>query len=149
LPHRVSCTPELGFPINCRAQDHLREVQAGLSRLEGKLADQGHQLTGIKKQIHSLEGQIHTLHGETLRYDERFDALEQRLDRIEKRLNFADALAIKCDNPRLLKCGRNNSTLQLLIRPGCSWLKRRSGRLDAGTGCARVLAILRACACGR
>jgi LuxR family transcriptional regulator, maltose regulon positive regulatory protein len=37
----------------------------------------------------------------------------------------------------------------LLIRPGCSWLKRHSGRLDAGRGCARVLAILRACACGR
>jgi hypothetical protein len=38
---------------------------------------------------------------------------------------------------------------QLLIRPGCSWLKRRSGRLDAGRGGVRISAILRACACGR
>ena len=39
--------------------------------------------------------------------------------------------------------------IYLLIRPGCSWLKRHNRRLDAERGCARVLAILRACACGR
>jgi hypothetical protein len=69
----------------------LRDMHAGLERLEGKLDELVRRVSSVETNLAHVHVELADLHVDMAAHSARMDRIDGRLDRIEKRLGLVDA----------------------------------------------------------
>ena len=69
----------------------LRDMRAGLERMEGKLDELVRRVSSVETNLAHLHVELAGIHVDLAGHSARMDRIDGRLDRIEKRLGLVDA----------------------------------------------------------